>query len=110
MNIVKNFFSSIVKYKHSRERQSMPTHFFRLEEAKSNWDGIPNDDLTWEEVKEACPVRRGIIEITPIVCPVCGSVFKEYKSDGWIDEDGTLQHMVMGKYCSKGHWTYLYWL
>jgi hypothetical protein len=85
---------------------------FKEVPAKSNWIGVPNSGLTWDEVstrtQDMSPIASMTLPVVPEFCPICKRRLLDYKSD-WQKIEGGGQYMVVGNYCPEGHWTHLEW-
>lgn len=74
--------------------------------ALPNWKGVPVDNLTRVEVRREVKVIPLAAEIPPTHCPRCEKELKDYKSDF---DTSRQAFKVTGKFCEKGHWTWLTW-
>jgi len=90
----------------------LPRTTFNEVPAQPNWFGVPEPGLTWDEVSEKSQEISPIIPMTlpkvPEFCPICKKRLLDYRSD-WQKIEDSGQYMVIGNYCSDGHWTHLEW-
>lgn len=81
------------------------------EPAPSNYEGVPPEGLTWEEVmlmRDEKPRTTSdgtiVLYTRRKLCPECGKDLMDYWSDY---DEGMGQHNVAGEYCPDGHYTHL---